>query len=166
MRRTAAIAGPQWSALFGAEVRHKRVRLGLVSQQALAERLGWKDHASIGQIEMGNVKANLDVAIELARYLQIDLNAIMGITQVPGPDVPTADWMHEMFMVRLPSRVYEIWPPVAQQEILVRMVEEMGRAMRDTMQGPVAPGAAASPAPPDVRVEAEPVRLSELRPGR
>lgn len=39
-------------------------------------------------------------------------------------------------------------PPRAQQEILVRMVEEMGRAMRDTMR----PGAAReseTPALPD-----------------
>lgn len=138
-----AMALPQWSALFGAEVRYKRVKLGLGTQQALAERLGHKDHATITQIEMGNVKANLDVAIELARYLQIDLNAIMGITTPQAPESPLGDWFSDMFMVRLPSKVHELWQPGAQQEIMTRMVEEMGRAMRETMP----PSAQVPPAP-------------------
>lgn len=149
------MAVAQWGALFGAEVRHKRVRLGLGTQQALADRIGLKDHSSITQIEMGNVKANLDVAIALARYLQIDMNAVMGITTPSAPDAPQEDWFSEMFMVRFPTRVYELWPRHAQQEILTRTVEEMGRAMRETMQpGPpqtpaaTADGTETPPGPP------------------
>src|SRR5215813_7842902 len=76
----------RWGKLFGAEVRYKRVQLGIESQQALAERLGYRDHGTLTQIEMGNVESNFGVAMELARYLQIDLNAILGIVpQRPRP---------------------------------------------------------------------------------
>jgi hypothetical protein len=48
-----------------------------------------------------------------------------------------------MFMVRLPAKVHELWTQGAQQEILTRTVEEMGRAMRETMHGPSGEVAAA-----------------------
>lgn len=150
----------QWGALFGAEVRLKRVRLGLATQQALAERLGYKTHATITQIEMGNVAAHLDVALELARYLQIDLNAVMGIVQAPGEGSLHEDWFSEMFMVRFPTRVYELWPQAAQQEILVRMVEAMAQAMRETMQAPgEVPTVTGIHRSEDVRVEAGPIKM-------
>lgn len=150
----------QWGALFGAEVRLKRVRLGLATQQALAERLGYKTHATITQIEMGNVAAHFDVALELARYLQIDLNAVMGIVQAPTEGGAQEDWFSEMFMVRFPTRVYELWPLGAQQEILVRMVEAMAQAMRETMQVGLGPGVAGGEGNTrDVRVEAGQIRM-------
>jgi DNA-binding XRE family transcriptional regulator len=118
-----------WSAIFGAEVRLRRVQLGLETQQALVERMGYKTHATITQIEMGNIMANFEVAMELARFLGIDLNAVMGVV---APPPPPKEWYSDMFMLRLPAKVHELWSHAAQQEILTRTVEEMGRAMRET----------------------------------
>lgn len=123
----------QWSKVFGAHVRLKRVQMGFHTQQALAEHLGFATHGSISQIEMGNVVANFDVACHLASFLGISLDAILGMTPAPVP--VSQEWYSDMFMVRLPAKVHELWTQGAQQEILTRTVEAMGRAMRETMHG-------------------------------
>lgn len=127
----------QWSKIFGAHVRLKRVQMGFHTQQALAEHLGFATHGSIAQIEMGNVVANFDVACHLASFLGISLDAILGMP--PTPQAAQHEWYSDMFMVRLPAKVHELWTQGAQQEILTRTVEEMGKAMRDTMQVPMMP---------------------------
>jgi DNA-binding XRE family transcriptional regulator len=124
----------QWSKVFGAHVRLKRVQMGFHTQQALAEHLGFATHGTISQIEMGNVAANFDVACHLASFLGISLDAILGMPLAPGTPA-SQEWYSDMFMVRLPAKVHELWSQGAQQEILTRTVEEMGRAMRETMQG-------------------------------
>jgi len=123
----------QWSKIFGAHVRLKRVELGFQTQQALAEYLGYATHGTISQIELGNVAANFDVACQLAVFLKISLDALLGLTPAPPTSAASSEWYRDMFMVRLPAKVHELWPSSAQQEILTRTVEEMGRAMRDTM---------------------------------
>ena len=121
----------QWGKIFGAHVRLKRVQMGFHTQQALAEHLGFATHGTISQIEMGNVVANFDVACQLASFLGISLDGILGMGKPPvGPE-----WYSDMFMVRLPAKVHELWGQVAQQEILTRTVEAMGQAMRETMGG-------------------------------
>ena len=120
------------SKRFGAQVRLKRVELGFQTQQELAASLGFATHGTISQIEMGNVAAHFEVACELARVLGISLDALLGLEAPPQPPV-LPDWASEMLMVRLPARVQDLWTPPAQQEILVRMLEEMVRAMRATM---------------------------------
>ena len=146
----------QWSKIFGAHVRLKRVQLGFHTQQALAEHLGFATHGTIAQIEMGNVAANFDVACHLASFLGISLDAILG-TATPQ-SATSHEWFSDMFMVRLPQKVHELWVPSAQQEIITRTVEEMGRAMRDTMHvAPVVPPLSAQD-PEDGTVEAPHVR--------
>lgn len=120
-----------WSKIFGAQVRLKRVQMGFHTQQALAEHLGFATHGTISQIEMGNVVANFDVACQLASFLGISLDAIVGTT--PAPAGARQEWYADMFMMRLPGKVHELWTREAQQEIITRTVEAMGRAMRDTM---------------------------------
>ena len=124
----------QWSKIFGAHVRLKRVELGFQTQQALAEYLGYATHGTISQIELGNVAANFDVACQLAVFLKISLDALLGLSPAPASAAAGGEWYRDMLMIRLPSKVHELWEPSAQQEILVRVVEEMGRAMRETMQ--------------------------------
>ena len=51
-------------------------RWGFLTQQSLAEHLGFATHGTIPQIEMGNVAANFDVACHLASFLGISLDAI------------------------------------------------------------------------------------------
>lgn len=123
-----------WSKILGAQVRLKRVQMGFHTQQALAEHLGFATHGTISQIEMGNVVANFDVACQLASFLGISLDAIVGTPPAPGG--ARQDWYADMFMMRLPGNIHELWTRAAQQEILTRTVEAMGRAMRDTMGGP------------------------------
>jgi transcriptional regulator with XRE-family HTH domain len=136
----------QWSKIFGAHVRLKRVEMGFQTQQALAEYLGYATHGTISQIELGNVAANFDVACQLAVFLKISLDSLLGIASTSPPAASSSEWYRDMFMVRLPAKVYELWPSNAQQEILTRTVEEMGRAMRETMHPPP-PGAAQDPGP-------------------
>jgi transcriptional regulator with XRE-family HTH domain len=124
----------QWDKVFGAQVRLKRVERGLYSQQALAERMGFATHGTIAQIEMGNVVANFDVACQLAVFLGISLDAILGM---PPQVSPAQEWYSDMFMVRLPGKVHELWTSRAQQQILTRTVQEMGRAMEETMGPPL-----------------------------
>lgn len=124
----------QWNKLFGAHVRLRRVQMGFHTQQSLAEALGYASHVSIAQIEMGNIAAHFDVACQLASFLGISLDAMLGLPGRPG-EPAGQEWYSDMFMVRLPAKVHELWQPSAQQEILTRTVEEMGRAMRETMQG-------------------------------
>lgn len=133
----------QWSKIFGAHVRLKRVQMGFHTQQALAEHLGFATHGSIAQIEMGNVVANFDVACHLASFLGISLDAILGMT--PPAGMGQQEWYSDMFMVRLPAKVHELWTQSAQQEILTRTVEEMGKAMRETMHGATRPAAQDAP---------------------
>lgn len=136
----------QWSKIFGAHVRLKRVELGFQTQQALAEYLGYATHGTISQIELGNVAANFDVACQLAVFLKISLDALLGLA--PAPASSGTEWYRDMFMVRLPAKVHELWPSSAQQEILTRTVEEMGRAMRDTMGESAGAAAQATPSGP------------------
>lgn len=124
----------QWSKVFGAHVRLKRVQMGFHTQQSLAEHLGFATHGTIAQIEMGNIVANFEVACQLASFLGISLDAILGTAPVAPP--VQQEWYSDMFMVRLPAKVHELWTKEAQQEILTRTVEEMGQAMRETMHGP------------------------------
>lgn len=123
-----------WSKIFGAQVRLKRVQMGFHTQQALAEHLGFATHGTISQIEMGNVVANFDVACQLASFLGISLDAIVGTGAAPAG--ARQEWYADMFMMRLPGKVHELWSREAQQEIITRTVEAMGRAMRETMGGP------------------------------
>jgi DNA-binding XRE family transcriptional regulator len=137
-RPGAARVTPQWSKIFGAQVRVKRVEMGFHTQQSLAEHLGFASHVSITQIEMGHVAAHFDVACQLASFLHISLDAMLGMAPPSdGGSVPQ-EWYSDMFMLRLPAKVHECWSPRAQQEILTRTVEEMGRAMRETMTPPAA----------------------------
>ena len=166
--RTEGARVENWSKIFGANVRLKRVQMGFHTQQALAEHLGFATHGSISQIEMGNVAANFDVACHLASFLGISLDAILGMTP-PAAGV-SQEWYSDMFMVRLPAKVHELWQPSAQQEIITRTVEAMGRAMRETMQGTTA-GAGAGPVqdPEDGTVPApgvRPIRPSGTEEGR
>lgn len=134
--RTGGTVVEQWNKVFGAQVRLKRVQLGFHTQQALAEHLGFATHGTISQIEMGNVVANLDVALQLAAFLEISLDAIIGLRP---PASARHEWYSDMLMLRLPGTVHAFWSPEAQQEILTRAVEELGRAMRETKQGPRGP---------------------------
>ena len=118
-----------WGKIFGAHVRLKRVQMGFHTQQALAEHLGFATHGTISQIEMGNVVANFDVACQLASFLGISLDAILGMTPAPVGQ----EWYSDFFMVRFPTKVHELWSQGGQQEILTRTVEAMGQAMRETM---------------------------------
>lgn len=136
----------QWGKVFGAQVRLRRVQMGLYTQQALAQQMGYATHGSISQIEMGNVAANFDVACQLALFLGISLDAILGLTPAPAPPA-TPEWYADMLMVRLPSHVHALWAPGTQQEILTRLVEAMGRAMRETMPPAQTAPSAAEPAP-------------------
>jgi DNA-binding XRE family transcriptional regulator len=125
----------QWSKIFGAHVRLRRVQMGFLTQQSLAESLGFASHVSIAQIEMGNIAAHFDIACQLASFLHISLDAMLGLPSSPTEGPPSQEWYSDMFMVRLPAKVHELWTQGAQQEILTRTVEEMGRAMRETMHG-------------------------------
>ena len=129
------LGGEHWSKLLGAQVRLERVKKGFDTQQSLAERMGFATHGTIAQIEMGNVAANFDVACQLAVFLGISLDAILGVHQEQR-ETPQ-EWYTDMLMLRLPGKIHECWAPRAQQEILTRTVEEMGRAMRATL--PAAP---------------------------
>lgn len=149
----------QWSKIFGAHVRLKRVQMGFHTQQALAEHLGFATHGTISQIEMGNVAANFDVACHLASFLGISLDAILGMT--PPPAEGSQEWYSDMFMVRLPAKVHELWSQGAQQEILTRTVEEMGRAMRETMQPPPVTPAQAPTESPEERPPVPPVEMPQ-----
>ena len=145
----------QWSKVLGAHVRLKRVQMGFLTQQSLAEHLGFATHGTIAQIEMGNVAANFDVACHLASFLGISLDAIIGMA--PPGQAQSREWFSDMFMVRLPSTVHELWQPGAQQEIITQTMEAMARAMRTTMGGHQAPPVPAQD-PEDGTVEAPPVR--------
>lgn len=151
-RRGASVE--QWRMMFGAQVRLKRVQLGFRTQQALADYVGFATHGSISQIEMGNIAPHFDVACQLASFLGISLDAIIGLS-VPEP--AGHEWYRDMLMVRLPAAVQELWSPGAQQEILTRAMEAMAQAMRETMAGP-APLAGPAPDPEDGTVPAPGVR--------
>jgi transcriptional regulator with XRE-family HTH domain len=118
-----------WVHRFGIEVRAKRSEAN-ITQQELAARVGYENAGMISQIERGDVTPHFDKVLKLAQYLNLDMNRILGLH---GSLEGSGDWWSEMLMIRLPSKVHDLWEPSAQQEILVRMVEEMGRAMRETM---------------------------------
>jgi len=149
--------GQHWGALFGAEVRYKRVKLGLESQQKLAERLNYKNHATITQIEMGNVMAHFDVAMEIAKYLQIDLNAIMGITPTPHRDNPAGPppEMSDPVLVRMLAMLEKLWPwPQAQRQAMIAV----WRALATALEEWPAPEGTEEPRPESARPEDHPVR--------
>ena len=123
-----------WMKVFGVQVRAKRLELGL-TQQDVAAALGYTT-SMISQIESGDVLPNFDKALQLARYLQMDmaeLLQLMGFRGEGEAPPPQQGWWRDMFILRLPSNLHAMWTPPAQQEILVRVVEELGRAMRETM---------------------------------
>lgn len=71
---------------------------------------------------------------------------------------PASEVWDEMLMVQIPTDVQALWSPRAQQEIIVRMVEELGRAMRETMHGQTREPAAPAQDPEDGTVPDAPVR--------
>lgn len=121
-----------WMKAFGMQVRAKRQELGL-TQQDVATAAGYTV-SMISQIESGDVLPNLDKAMQLARYLQMDMAELLQLMgfRDSGPSGEGA-WWRDMFILHLPANMHTFWPVAARLEILVRTVEELGRAMRDTM---------------------------------
>ena len=120
-----------WMKAFGVQVRAKRQELGL-TQQDVASATGYTV-SMISQIESGDVLPNLDKAMQLARYLQMDMAELLQLLGFRGSGPSEGAWWRDMFILHLPANMHAIWPAAAQLEILVRTVEELGRAMRDTM---------------------------------
>jgi transcriptional regulator with XRE-family HTH domain len=82
------MARPKFSVAFGVVVRRHRTRLD-ISQEALAEKA--EVHRNyIGMVERGECAATLDVALALARGLNIAMESLIAETLREWENAPTA----------------------------------------------------------------------------
>jgi len=69
-----------YNALFGARVKYYRERKGL-TQQELADRLGYTSHASIAKIEKGKSSILLSKLPDFCVALDVDAFDLLGLTE-------------------------------------------------------------------------------------
>lgn len=69
-----------FNALFGARVKFYREKLGM-TQKELADKLGYKTHTSIYQIECGNNSIPLSMLPDFCVVLQCEPYDLLGLTE-------------------------------------------------------------------------------------
>ena len=70
---------------FGSNVYKYRKAAGL-TQEELAQRLGYKNKASIGKIENGNSEVLVSMALRIARELNVDIMLLLRKDELPSDD--------------------------------------------------------------------------------
>ena len=123
---------PTEMQLFGAYVQLHRVRRGL-SQADLALRMGLSGPETIEAIEAGRGVGALpvDVALDLADFCGLSLDQMVGQAPRARPLPRVVNHVHLGRGLHDLSALPGL--PAAQRERLTRIVEELGRVMRETM---------------------------------
>jgi transcriptional regulator with XRE-family HTH domain len=71
-----ALARAKVARILGRRLRYLRGQIG-VTQQAIAESIGWSDHSYLSKLERGELLPRLTTLVKLANYFGVDVSTLL-----------------------------------------------------------------------------------------